>query len=86
MQAAAHHSVCFTYSEDAAAVVGLLQMQRRAGDLSGASFGPVRVAHGEDGEGHDEDADGEEAEAEDTEEAEDVGVALSTGQALPRTL
>ena len=41
----------FTYREDAAAVVGLLQLGRRAGGLSGASFGPVGVAHGEDGEG-----------------------------------
>ena len=41
----------FTYSEDVAAVVGLLQLGRRAGGLSGASFGPVGVAHGEDGEG-----------------------------------
>ena len=41
----------FTYREDAAAVVGLLQLGRHAGGLSGASFGPVGVAHGEDGEG-----------------------------------
>ena len=41
----------FTYREDAAAVVGLLQLGRRVGGLSGASFGPVGVAHGEDGEG-----------------------------------
>ena len=41
----------FTYSEDVAAVVCLIQLGRRAGGLSGASFGPVGVAHGEDGEG-----------------------------------
>ena len=41
----------FTYSEDVAAVVGLLQLGRRAGGLSGASFGPVGVAHEENGEG-----------------------------------
>jgi hypothetical protein len=35
----------YTYREDAAAVVGLMQLDRRAGGLSGASFGPVRVAH-----------------------------------------
>jgi hypothetical protein len=35
---------------DVAAEVGLLQLGRRAGGLSGASFGPVGVAHGEDGE------------------------------------
>ena len=38
-------SACFIYREDAAAVVGLIQLGRRAGGLSGASFGPVRVAH-----------------------------------------
>ena len=41
----------FTYREDAAAVVGLMQLGRRTAGLSGASFGPVRVAHWEDGEG-----------------------------------
>ena len=48
----------FTDREDVAAVVGLLQLGRRAGGLSGASFGPVGVAHSigapndwEDGEG-----------------------------------
>ena len=34
-----------TYHEDAAAIVGLLQLGRRAGGLSGASFGPVGVVH-----------------------------------------
>ena len=50
-RAATHQSACFAYREDADAVVGLLQLQRRAGGLSGASFGPVGVAHGENGQG-----------------------------------
>ena len=41
----------FTYREYAAAVIGLLQLGQRAGRLSRASFGPVRVAHWEDAEG-----------------------------------
>jgi hypothetical protein len=44
-------AIRLTYHEYIAAVVGLLQLGRRAGDLSGASFGPIGVAHGEDVEG-----------------------------------